>query len=378
MQNLNFLIKPASGLCNMRCRYCFYEDEAANRKQPSAGIMTKETANILIQSALHPANRCRAVSFVFQGGEPTLAGLEYFRYFVERVEHQNKGNREIFWSIQTNGININERWAEFFAKHSFLVGISLDGDRKNHEAFRPDITGHSTWERILASIALLQRWNVNTNLLCVVTKECAQHPLQIYEALKRTGIRYLQFIPCLDPIKEARGSMDWSLSPSDYADFLCKLFDLWYQDWQSGQYVSIRLFDDYVHLAMSLPASTCTADGSCGGYYVVEADGSLYPCDFFCLDQWKLGTLKNNPLQELLTSEKAQEFLEESRHRPAECSACPWKRLCNGGCKRDWVYDDSGSHNYYCSAFQKFFEYSVPRIVRIVQTEIQLQRQQNA
>lgn len=375
MQFVNFLIKPASSLCNMRCRYCFYEDEASNRTQASMGIMTQETADLLIREALDAVDFNGRVSFAFQGGEPTVAGLDFFRHFVAEVADRNTRHIPVNYSIQTNGLALDGEWAEFLAKNRFLVGISLDGDKALHDEFRIDAAGKGTWTRVRQNITLLQRAGVDLNLLCVVTKRCAKSAVKVYHALQKTGVDYLQFIPCLDPIEKPRGSMPYSLLPEDYGTFLCALFDEWYRDWASGHYTSVRLFDDYVHLTMGLPAGTCATSGSCGAYFVVEADGSVYPCDFYVLDEWKLGHLGDQPLPALAGSDRAKRFLQDGLEHPTACASCRWQPLCFGGCKRDWCDDPAGGkQNYYCPSFQTFFAHAAPRLQQIARAELQARR----
>lgn len=374
MRNLNFLIKPASGLCNMRCRYCFYEDEAANRAQASAGRMTKVIADQLIEDAFAALDEWGMVTFAFQGGEPTLAGLDYFRHFTEKVSQCNTKHTRVNYAIQTNGLALDESWVDFFAEHHFLVGVSIDGTKAIHEVLRPDAAGQSTWNRVTRNLALLQKKRVDTNILCVVTRLCAKSPVKVYHTLQKLGGVYLQFIPCLDPLGADRGSMDYSLTPELYGSFLCGLFDEWYLDWKNGRYTSVRLFDDYVHLAMGMPSGTCSTSGSCGSYLVVEGDGSLYPCDFYCLDDWKLGQIGQQPLEAILNGEKEKAFLDEGQHHPVECAECPSRSLCFGGCKRDWYIDQTGSHNYFCPAFRRFFQHASPRLAEIARAEAAFRR----
>lgn len=360
----------------MRCRYCFYEDEAVNRTQASMGIMTPQTAELLIRQAFDAAGKQGNISIAFQGGEPTLAGLAFFESFVELVGQYNHTQLPVSYAIQTNGYAIDEEWAAFLAKKRFLVGLSVDGDKTQHDEFRVDAAGKGTWQRTQKSLRLLQTAGVACNLLCVVTKRCAKSAVRTYHALQKTGAEYLQFIPCLDPLGEERGRRPWSLTPEDYGTFLCVLFDEWYRDWEKGRYTSVRLFDDYVHLAMGLPSSTCATSGRCGAYYVVEADGSVYPCDFYALDPWKLGNIRQTPLRELGQTERAVDFLKASLHRPAMCRECRWDRLCFGGCKRDWCTDPNGAvKNYYCQSFRRFFAYAETRIRAIASREAALWRQ---
>ena len=374
IQHLNYLIKPASGLCNMRCRYCFYEDETQKRDTPNAGIMSAQTSEALIRDTFAALNANGSVSFAFQGGEPTLAGRAYFEHFTDLVRGYNTKRVPVSYVLQTNGYGLDESWAELFVREKFLIGISMDGNRAVHDSLRIDAAGAATWERIQRNLAMMQEKGVELNILCVVTKRCAKNPERIYRSLKDLGVRYLQFIPCLDPLGEPRGSLPWSLMPEDYGHFLCGLFDVWYQDWCGGEYTSVRLFDDYVHMAMGQAPGTCATGGSCGSYLVAEADGSLYPCDFYCLDEWKLGGIGEETIPELLYGEKERRFLALGQQHPSECGRCLWVRLCYGGCRRDWVQDGAGNHNYYCSAFRRFFEYAAPRITQIAGEELRLQR----
>ena len=362
MKQLQFLIKPAAGYCNMRCQYCFYRDEQQNRVNPEDCMMTRATAETLIQRCFVEIEQGGFVSFAFQGGEPTLAGLDFFRFFTQTVRKYNQKRVTVQYAIQTNGLAITEEWDEFFSKDHFLVGISLDGTPDVHDALRPDAQGNGTWDKITQTIELLHRYGVECNLLCVVTKRLAKKAGRVYKSMKATGVRYLQFIPCLDPLDTPQGQQPYSLTPELYAQFLCALFDAWYRDWKTSTYVSIRLFEDYIYLLMGGPAGTCSTTGTCGAYMVVEGSGAVYPCDFFCLDAYKLGTVQNDTLQSLLTGEKMRAFITDGWQIPAECQQCKWVHLCRGGCKRDCDPADKAQRSYYCKALQKFFAYAELRL----------------
>lgn len=359
MHSLTFLIKPASSLCNMRCRYCFYEDVAANRTQKHMGIMTEDTVEQILRKAFQAVSPGGTITFLFQGGEPTLAGLEYFRNFIALEHTYNKTGVHCYHAIQTNGFNLTEAWAKFFGEHNFLVGISIDGTQSIHNSFRIDASGEGTWEKTTDALKLLKQFHVETNILCVVTGQIAKKAPQVYRSLTQLGRLPLQFIPCLDPIEASRGSEFYSLKPDAYGKFLCSLFDCWYRDWKAGNYISIRTFDDYLRILLRMPPSSCAASGACGSYLVVEGDGSLYPCDFYVLDHWYLGNICSISIEDALSSAKSRQFLQEGRNRPQECRSCRYMPLCRGGCKRDWM--ENGS-NYYCRSFQTFFSYAVPRL----------------
>jgi len=374
MRFVNLLIKPASSLCNLRCKYCFYEDEAQNRTQHSMGVMGEEMANLLIDQVFEAVDDDGFVSFAFQGGEPTVAGLPFFRHFTEKVRNTKPSNVRISYAIQTNGTLLDSDWAEFLKAEGFLVGLSLDGFREAHELHRVDANGNGTWKRILAAQRLLDTYKVDYNALCVVTGRCARSPEQAYKSLKNLGFRFIQFIACLDPIGHERGQEPWSLTPEAYGKFLCRVFDLWYQDWLAGDYHSVRLFDDYIHILLGDGASTCATCGRCGAYLVVEGDGSVYPCDFYVLDEWKLGNLRENSVSEIAKAEKTAEFLRWGTDKPKECIRCPYRRICNGGCKNDWFTDAEGTHNYFCKSFQTLLAYALPRMQSIAQAELAARR----
>ena len=375
MKNVNLLIKPASSLCNLRCEYCFYEDEAQNRTQRSMGVMKEELADELIRQVFEAVDPDGAVSFAFQGGEPTVAGLPYFRHFAEKVKQHRPPKVRVSFAIQTNGTLLNEDWAQFLKAEGFLVGLSVDGFREAHEAHRVDAEGNGTWKRVLTAKALLDQYAVDYNALCVVTGHCARHPEKAYGSLKNLGFRYIQFIACLDPIGHDRGQEPWSLTPERYGRFLCRVFDLWYRDWVQGNYHSIRLFEDYVHVLLGDGASTCATCGKCGAYLVLEGDGSAYPCDFFVLDHWKIGSIGEMTIADMAASEKTAAFLHWGSVKPVECAACPYGVICNGGCKNDWYTDETGSHNYFCASFRELLDHALPRLQQIARAELAAKRQ---
>ena len=371
MRNVNLLIKPASSRCNLRCRYCFYEDEAQKRTLKDMGMMTAETAELLLTEAYELVEPGGTVSFAFQGGEPTLAGLGFFRRFTALARERKPLGVRIVFSIQTNGVLLDESWAEFFHQEGFLVGLSLDGFEALHDANRVDARGAGTWKLLVEKVRLLQSYQVETNVLCVVTKACAKKAGRVYRSLRELGFAYLQFIACLDPLGMERGGMAYSLRPEDYGTFLCQLFDLWYRDWKKGEYCSIRLFEDYIHILLGDGGSTCATCGQCGSYFVIEGDGSVYPCDFYAMDDWKLGRLREIALAEMAEGEELKRFFSWGLEKPAECGQCRWRTLCNGGCKNDWVRREDGFHNYYCAAFQRLFDYAGERMLEIARAERQ-------
>lgn len=358
MKYISLLIKPVSGSCNMRCKYCFYKDVSENRSVENFGRMNDETLEIMVRKALSECEE--GCSFAFQGGEPTLAGLDFYRKLVALQKQHNTKGVQISNSIQTNGLGLDEEWAEFFHREQFLVGISLDGDKELHDTSRVDSKDKGTFSRVLKTIGLFEKHKVEYNILCVVTSYIARYPERIYKFFKEHGFKYLQFIPCLDPLMEERGGSFYSLSPKRYENFLKVMYDLWHADCLRGQGVSIRHFDNWLGLLLGYPPENCAMSGRCALYYVVEADGGVYPCDFYVIDEWKLGNIRTDGFAEMAASERAARFVAASAAVSGDCAQCEYAPLCRGGCRRDRVEMPDGKYlNYYCGAYKSFFAYAL-------------------
>ena len=356
MNSLSLLIKPSSGDCNVRCRYCFYHDEQCNRETFSYGFMSEETLEILIQKALESAKgEC---SFGFQGGEPTLSGLPFFRKAVELQKKYNVHHTRISNAIQTNGLLIDDEWAEFLAENHFLVGLSLDGTKDIHDANRIDPAGKGTYAKVLRAAQILKNHGVYFNILTVITGKTADSITKIYNFYRRSGFLYQQYIPCLDPMGEGHGNSPYALTPEQYGSFLIRLFRLWYRDLQNGCQPFIRTFENYVALAAGYQAEVCEQRGLCGIQYVVEADGSVYPCDFYMLDEYRLGNFNQDFLETIDKKREEIGFISRSRNISEDCMSCPHYKLCRGGCQRNRDPEpESGRYrNYLCQGYRRFFD----------------------
>lgn len=366
MEHLTVMIKPASSLCNMRCRYCFYCDVAENRSTKSYGIMTDATAASIIKKAFDATKR--SVSFIFQGGEPTLAGLDFFKSFVDTVNKLNKRSIHVFYSVQTNGLDISEDFAGFFAANNFLVGLSLDGNKETHDFMRIDAAGNPTHSRVMKTAKLFDKYKVEYNILTVVTAYTVKHIEKIYGFFKTNGFRFLQFIPCLDPLGSEPFSLSYSLTPKLYEDFLIRLFKLYYADFMAGNYISIRFFDNLVNIAGGNFSEQCGMIGYCPGQLVIEADGSVYPCDFYCVDYWKLGNINDMGIEEIGSTEKMKEFRSTSLYKDEKCATCAVYELCRGGCRRNRDLTTSGKagENIYCEALYHFYTFVKPYLIQMV------------
>lgn len=363
----NLLIKPASGSCNMRCYYCFYADIGINRTDSTYGMMSLQTLENVVRKALETATR--TCTFAFQGGEPTLVGLPFYHACTELVKQYNTKHLQIHYAIQTNGYVIDAEWASFFAKHNFLVGLSLDGIKDVHDLHRIDAQQKGTFSKVMHAAQLFDQHGVEYNILTVVTEQLVKNIDKTYGFYTRNHFAYQQYIPCLDPIGEKRGQQTYSLSPQRYGVFLMKLFDLWYRDVKRGKPVSIRYFDNLVMMLRGNSPESCGMAGQCSMQYVVEADGEVFPCDFYALDAYKLGNLNSCDFAQIDDMRKQIGFIEKSLPVDEKCSACRWYGLCRGGCRRDrdLLTGDGLTCNYYCEAFEMFFSHTYVRLAELAE-----------
>ncbi len=361
MPPLTLLIKPVSGLCNMRCSYCFYADVTRSREVSSYGMMNSKTLENLVLRAFEYAGRT-SVSFNFQGGEPTLAGLEFYRELISLQKRFNTAGAKVYNSIQTNGLQIDAEWAQFLAQNNFLVGLSLDGTKAIHDENRVDASGRGTYTRVKKSAALLKAAGSEFNILCVVTAAVARHAAQVFDTLTGDGFLYLQFIQCLDGF--GCPPSPYSLTAERWGDFLCTVFDRYYDNIIRGNYISVRPLDNFMELVAGILPSCCGYSGKCEAYFVVESDGDVYPCDFYVLDRYRMGNINDTGFAMLRESEPAARFVAESEPVEAACSGCEWYALCRGGCRRHREPQSGGglTINKFCTANKRFLGYAYPRM----------------
>ena len=365
MPPLSVLIKPASSGCNLRCKYCFYYSLADNREIKSFGLMGQETLEMVVAKALSFADQ--SCTIAFQGGEPTLTGLGFYRALSVLEKKHNTKKLRIQRAIQTNGLIVDEEWARFFADEEYLVGLSLDGPRDVHDLNRLDAGNNGSFARVMKAVDLFNKHRVAYNILFVVNAVVARHADKVYSFFKKNGFRYLQFIPCLDPLQESPGLHEYSLRPDRYTVFLKTIFDRWYEDFTHDDLVSIRYFDNLVGLILGYPPEACGMSGECTCQFVVEADGGVYPCDFYVNDEWLLGNIKESGFADLRQSDRARAFVEASRHVDPSCAACRWFNLCRGGCRRtrEPFTDGKPALNYFCPSYLEFFDYAGDRLVEV-------------
>lgn len=367
MPPIYVMMKPVSGLCNMRCRYCFYADEMQNREEENRGMMSEATLENVIRKAMEAAEG--EVTFAYQGGEPTLRGLEFFEKVVELQRKYGRKRLAVHNALQTNGYLIDERWCEFFCKNEFLIGLSVDGTMKTHNLNRLDVNREGTYERCMRAAELMKHYGVEFNILTVVNRQTAPKIRKIYQDYERRGFHYQQYIACLDPLASEPGKEKYSLLPQMYGEFLTELFQLWYDDWKEGRQPYIRLFENYIGIFLGYPPESCEQSGVCGYQHVVEADGRVYPCDFYMLDEYELGNLNEIGFQEIRENRKKIRFVENSMNHGEECRACTYFHVCRGGCNRNRILNETtGSRrNYFCESYRMLFDAHYGKLMQIAE-----------
>lgn len=365
MKQISIMIKPASSLCNLRCKYCFYANVADLREVRSYGFMSEETVDRLLENVygdLKPGDR---ISFAFQGGEPTMAGLDYFQTFTEKTARWQ--GISVSYALQTNGTLLDDKWCAFLKQRRFLVGISWDVLPEYHDSARVDGSGRGTNRAVLNAIALLEKWGVEYNVLCTLTNFAAKHPQQVWKQLIKHNIRFVQFTPCLDEL-DLPGKSQYALTPERFASFYDQIFRLWYLDFCHGRYRSVKLIDDIVNLIVYGAPTACGINGRCSLQIVVEADGSVYPCDFYCIDAYRLGNLTQNHLTEILESPKMAAFANRSHVPPKLCQSCEFAHFCGGNCKRMQRQICCAPDGDFCG-YQDFLRHHQKALTEIAETQ---------
>ncbi len=339
--HLSVLIKPSSSMCNLRCSYCFYADISESRSIKNYGFLSKLSSKILIEKSFEFVSSSGTVVFAFQGGEPTLAGLEFFRFFVDEV-NQVKSNQKVKYVIQTNGTLINQDWAKFFKQNDFLVGVSVDGFMENHDYFRYDAHCMGQYQKTIDGINRLREEAVDFNILTVLTSRLSKYPVELYNFYKQEGFDNVQLIPCLPSLDRAKETQ--GLTPLEFSSFYTRFFDLWLSDTNR---FSVGLFNDIISMFRGEAPITCGMLGRCNLQFVIEGDGSVFPCDFYVIDQYKIGNILTDSFEQLITSDQSTKFLNEPKRFSSKCFSCPFLNMCNSNCKRmNIVYFDEKDCGY--------------------------------
>lgn len=356
----SILVKPASADCNLHCTYCFYHERPTDPYQAVRGrhVMDDATLRDLIREGMRLMPQ--VATFGWQGGEPTLTGVEFFRRVVYYQQKFGRSGQYVSNGLQTNGTLIDDEWAELFSRYAFLLGVSLDGPQQWHDHYRRTAGGMGSYEQVMRGINVLRRHHVEFNILAVVNDVTAEHPREIWEFMREQGFNYLQFIPIVEIDPHTTRLAEFSVSPQQFGDFMCTVFDLWYNGGHPE--VSVRLFDNLLLAYAGHGPQVCQFQPECGDYVVVEYNGDVYPCDFYVERRWYLGNLRERPLDEIIVDQKAVAFRRRKRHGDPDCATCPWLDICNHGCPLMRDHNPYGRTHYLCTAYKQIFAHSEQRL----------------
>lgn len=352
-RNISAMIKPSSSKCNLKCKYCFYHSIADARDIKDYGFMSIDTLKEIVNKI---DDYCRGgnCNLGFQGGESMLVGIEYYKALIKYINESKYGTKFNI-SIQTNGTLINDEWAKLFKENDFLVGVSLDGTKEIHNLNRVNYLNEDTFNSVIKGINLLKKYDVNFNILVVVTSALCKKIDSCYKYFKKNDFKYLQFIPCLEPLENEREDLkSYSLTSDEYSKFLKKLFSLWYEDAMKGDYVSIRQFDNILGLFLGQDYESCDMRGVCSCQHIIESDGSMYPCDFYTYEKYSIGNILNETFDEIHKKEKTINFIKDSLNKSSKCDTCKFNFVCRGGCRRHRE-NEKDNLNFLCSAYYDFY-----------------------
>jgi len=361
------MAKPVCGACNLNCEYCYYASKPAElypgvqRFMMSDEVLERYTRQYLEAMPVQ-------ANFGWQGGEPLLAGKEFFRRAVDYQRQFGRDGQLVANAMQTNGTLLDDEWAEFFAEYRFLVGISLDGPPEWHDYYRRDHAGRGSFHRAWAGLELLRKHNVEFNVLVTLNAYNAPHAGDIYRYFVNRGVRWLQFIPILE--KDAAGRpQPYSCTGEQFGRFMLEVFELW-RDRHVGV-VSERLIDSVLHTIVHGEAALCCNAQRCANAHVLEWNGDLYACDHFVQKRWLIGNILQTPLAELVRSPKLEEFARLKTDLPLVCRDCEFLPYCNAGCPKHHIPDaatgDPHRVNHFCEGYKLFFREALPELKRMAE-----------
>lgn len=376
----SIMAKPMGPRCNIDCTYCYYLEKERLFPDERKFRMTPAVLDSHIRQTIEAASAAgmREVPFAWQGGEPTLAGLDFFREAVTLQRRYLPPGMRVSNAFQTNGTLLDDAWGAFLRDEGFLVGISLDGPRAVHDRYRRDRAGRGSFDAVMRGVDVLRRHRVEHNALCTVHRANGGKGHEVYRFLRGEGFEFIQFIPIAErspgkglarapQIDPLAASTDWSVAPRAYGKFLCDVFDIWHRS-DIGR-VFVQFFEVQVGLWKGLPSSLCVFAETCGDAPVLEHDGSLYACDHYVYPEYRLGRITETPMADMLTSQALRDFGEAKRGTlTAQCRACPFLFACNGGCpKHRFGRSASGEtgHNHFCESYRTFFRHARGRLMAL-------------
>ena len=363
---LAIMAKPVGSRCNMRCAYCYYLEKGKYSENARQTRMSFALLERLIRQTI-AASPGPVVSFTWHGGEPTLAGMDFYKKALELERKYLPRGWEAWNNLQTNGLLLNEGWCRFLKENRFDVGLSIDGPAAVHDRNRRLVNGAGTFERVRTAIRRLREAGIEPDLLCTVNAVSQERPLEVYRALRDTGCGWVQFIPVV--IRDEAGGADpRSVTPEGYGRFLTEVFDEWVT--HDLGVLDVQLFAEMARIMAGGEASLCWMSPVCGHVLIAEEDGAVYSCDHFVDDAHRLGSLHKDSLSRMADGEFQRAFgLSKRDGLTAECRACPYLRFCSGGCPKDrfGLSADSQSGQYWlCPGLKAFFAHAEPVLKRVM------------
>lgn len=370
---LYVLAKPVGASCNLRCKYCYYLEKSHLYRNAPARVMSDELLERFVQEYIQ-AQTMSQVLFTWHGGEPLMRPLSFYRKAVALQEKYAFG-RQIDNTIQTNGTLLTDEWCEFFKEHNWLVGISIDGPQEFHDEYRRTASDKPSWQKVMRGIRLLRKHGVEWNAMAVVNDFNAGYPLEFYHFFKEMGAKYIQFAPVVERmaahsdgrhlatlVDQECPVADFSVSPAQWGDFLCAIFDEWVRHDVGQTYVEI--FDCTLANWVGERPGICVYAKECEHAGVMEFNGDVYSCDHFVFPEYKLGNIRDKTLVEMLYGEQQRQFsCLKHATLPKQCKECEWEFACHGECpKNRFVNDRYGNPglNYLCSGYRHFYEHVAP------------------
>ena len=362
MKPFSLLIKPAGADCNLRCAYCFYLGRAELYPETKVHRMSDATLTHLVRSYL--ALPMPTHNFAFQGGEPLLMGLDFYKKLVKLQRRYARPGANIQNCVQSNCTLVTDEMAEFFTKNNFLVGMSVDGPEAVHNERRPDAAGHGSHAAVMRALDRLKAAGTEFNILTLVSQSNVHDPVGTYRYLRdELGTKFMQFIECIE-FDSNDNLISYAITADEWADFICAIFDEWYPNDRTK--VSVRLFDSIVGKILTGQANSCAMGSSCDEYLVVEHNGDIYPCDFFVRPELKLGNLMEQDWDEILDNPMRKCFACRKCTKNVACKTCPYDFLCEGDCPKNRTGHDASRDprklSFLCEAWKRIYDHILPKL----------------
>jgi uncharacterized protein len=361
-REFQIFVKPAGADCNLRCGYCYY----LGKKKLYSGQKTWQMTDEMLESYViqhFEASTEQVISFSWHGGEPLLAGIEFFKKAVELQQKHKPEGFSIINGIQTNGTLLDEKWCKFLSEADFNVGISMDGPGHLHNLYRYRSTGVPVFNQVLKGYRLLQKHGIRPEILCVVSAGNSGYPLDVYDFFRKLKAEYITFIPLVERVNNSGHAVtSRSVLPEAFGNFLCEIFDEWVE--KDIGAIKIQIFEEAARTAFNQDHTLCIFKAECGGVPVVEHNGDFYSCDHYVGNDHLLGNIRNIPLAVLLDSPLQKAFgRKKSETLPDFCRECEVLSMCNGECPKNRFINTSGGEtglNYLCQGYKLFFNHCRP------------------